>query len=111
MSFDSLGLSAALLRAVSEQGYTEPTPIQARVIPIVLAGRDVMAGAQTGTGKTAGFTLPLLERLMAAGPQSGPRPPSPSGRFDHASVDSKSDAEISPRKSPKACAFTANIFR
>jgi len=73
MSFDSLGLSAALLRAVSEQGYTEPTPIQARVIPIVLAGRDVMAGAQTGTGKTAGFTLPLLERLMAAGPQSGPR--------------------------------------
>jgi ATP-dependent RNA helicase RhlE len=73
MSFDSLGLSAASLRAVSEQGYTEPTPIQARVIPVVLAGRDVMAGAQTGTGKTAGFTLPLLERLMAAGPQTGPR--------------------------------------
>jgi len=73
MSFDSLGLSAALLRAVSEQGYTEPTPIQARVIPVVLAGRDVMAGAQTGTGKTAGFTLPLLERLMAGGPPSGPR--------------------------------------
>jgi ATP-dependent RNA helicase RhlE len=73
MSFDSLGLSAALLRAVSEQGYTEPTPIQARVIPVVLSGRDVMAGAQTGTGKTAGFTLPLLERLMAAGPRNGPR--------------------------------------
>jgi ATP-dependent RNA helicase RhlE len=73
MSFDSLGLSAASLRAVSEQGYTEPTPIQARVIPVVLAGRDVMAGAQTGTGKTAGFTLPLLERLMAAGPPQGPR--------------------------------------
>ena len=53
MSFDSLGLSAALLRAVSEQGYTSPTPIQSKVIPVVLAGSDVMAGAQTGTGKTA----------------------------------------------------------
>jgi len=63
MSFDSLGLSPALLRAVSEQGYTQPTPIQGRVIPVVLEGRDVMAGAQTGTGKTAGFTLPLLHRL------------------------------------------------
>ncbi|HEY3517018.1 MAG TPA: DEAD/DEAH box helicase, partial [Gammaproteobacteria bacterium] len=63
MSFDSLGLSPALLRAVSEQGYTQPTPIQGRVIPVVLEGRDVMAGAQTGTGKTAGFTLPLLQRL------------------------------------------------
>ncbi|HEX7236350.1 MAG TPA: DEAD/DEAH box helicase [Gammaproteobacteria bacterium] len=73
MSFQSLGLSAALLRAVEEQGYTEPTPIQAKVIPVVLAGRDVMAGAQTGTGKTAGFTLPLLERLMAAGAPQGRR--------------------------------------
>jgi len=65
-SFDSLGLSAALLRGVAEQGYTEPTPIQARVIPIVLGGRDVLAGAQTGTGKTAGFVLPLLQRLTAS---------------------------------------------
>jgi ATP-dependent RNA helicase RhlE len=73
MSFQSLGLSAALLRAVEEQGYTEPTPIQGRVIPVVLEGRDVMAGAQTGTGKTAGFTLPLLERLMAAGAPQGRR--------------------------------------
>jgi ATP-dependent RNA helicase RhlE len=63
MSFDSLGLSAALLRAVEDQGYKSPTPVQAQVIPIVLEGRDVMAGAQTGTGKTAGFTLPLLEHL------------------------------------------------
>ena len=63
MSFDSMGLAPALLRAVSEQGYTQPTPIQAKVIPVVLEGRDVMAGAQTGTGKTAGFTLPLLQRL------------------------------------------------
>jgi ATP-dependent RNA helicase RhlE len=67
MSFDSLGLSPALLRAVAEQGYTQPTPIQGRVIPVVLAGRDVMAGAQTGTGKTAGFTLPLLQRLAQSG--------------------------------------------
>ena len=73
MSFDSLGLSAALLRDVQEQGYSAPTPIQARVIPVVLAGRDVLAGAQTGTGKTAGFTLPLLQRLSASAPNEGRR--------------------------------------
>jgi ATP-dependent RNA helicase RhlE len=73
MSFDSLGLAPALLRAVQEQGYTQPTPIQGRVIPVVLEGRDVMAGAQTGTGKTAGFTLPLLQRLTSNGPSNGPR--------------------------------------
>jgi ATP-dependent RNA helicase RhlE len=76
MSFDSLGLLPALLRAVAEHGYTEPTPIQSRVIPVVLEGRDVMAGAQTGTGKTAGFTLPLLQRLMAnAAPTGAPNGP------------------------------------
>ncbi len=63
MSFEDLGLSPELLRAVAESGYTEPTPIQAQAIPVVLAGKDVMGGAQTGTGKTAGFTLPLLHRL------------------------------------------------
>jgi ATP-dependent RNA helicase RhlE len=63
MSFDSLGLSADILRAVAEQGYQEPTPIQRQAIPVVLAGRDLLASAQTGTGKTAGFTLPLLQRL------------------------------------------------
>ena len=68
MRFDSLGLSPALLRAVAESGYDTPTPIQAQAIPAILQGRDVMAAAQTGTGKTAGFTLPLLKRL-----QDGPR--------------------------------------
>ena len=63
MSFEDLGLCPEILRAVIEQGYTEPTPIQAQAIPVVLQGRDIMAGAQTGTGKTAGFTLPLLHRL------------------------------------------------
>jgi len=63
MSFETLGLSAELLRAVREQGYNEPTPIQQQAIPVILQGRDIMAGAQTGTGKTAGFTLPLLQRL------------------------------------------------
>ncbi|MBK5968257.1 MULTISPECIES: DEAD/DEAH box helicase [Thiorhodovibrio] len=63
MSFSDLGLSAELLRAVEAQGYTQPTPIQRQAIPAVLDGRDVMAGAQTGTGKTAAFTLPLLQRL------------------------------------------------
>ena len=66
MSFQSLGLRAELLRAVSEKGYSEPTPIQRQAIPLVLEGRDIMGGAQTGTGKTAGFTLPLLQRLMSA---------------------------------------------
>jgi len=64
MSFESLGLMAELSRAVSEKGYSVPTPIQSQAIPIVLEGRDLMGGAQTGTGKTAGFTLPLLQRLM-----------------------------------------------
>ncbi|WP_440876881.1 DEAD/DEAH box helicase [Thalassotalea sp. PLHSN55] len=63
MSFNTLGLSAPILDAINEQGYSEPSPIQAQAIPAVLAGKDVMAAAQTGTGKTAGFTLPILERL------------------------------------------------
>ncbi len=63
MSFDTLGLSPELLRAVADQGYTEPTPVQAEAIPLVLAGRDLLAGAQTGTGKTAAFVLPILQRL------------------------------------------------
>jgi ATP-dependent RNA helicase RhlE len=71
MSFDTLGLSTELLRAVADQGYSEPTPIQRQAIPIVLEGRDILAGAQTGTGKTAGFTLPLLQRLSAGPVRKG----------------------------------------
>ena len=63
MSFTSLGLSDALLKAISKQGYTEPTPIQQKAIPVVLEGHDILASAQTGTGKTAGFTLPMLHKL------------------------------------------------
>ena len=63
MTFESLGLAPALLRALTEMGYAEPTPIQAAAIPLVLEGDDLMAGAQTGTGKTAAFALPLLQRL------------------------------------------------
>jgi ATP-dependent RNA helicase RhlE len=74
MSFETLGLSAELLRAVSEQGYTEPTPVQSKAIPVILEGKDVMAGAQTGTGKTAGFTLPLLQRLSENPDNSARRP-------------------------------------
>lgn len=66
MLFDTLGLSAEILRAVTEKGYSKPTPIQQQAIPPILEGRDLMGGAQTGTGKTAGFTLPLLERLMTS---------------------------------------------
>jgi superfamily II DNA/RNA helicase len=64
MRFDELGLAPEILRAVAEQGYAEPTPIQAKAIPLVLEGRDLKASAQTGTGKTAAFTLPLLQRLL-----------------------------------------------
>ena len=64
MKFTELGLNSALLRAIEDEGYTEPTQIQAEAIPVVMAGRDVMAGAQTGTGKTAAFTLPLLQLLL-----------------------------------------------
>lgn len=63
MNFSSLGLSEPLLKAIADQKYTKPTPIQEKAIPAVLSGRDVMAAAQTGTGKTASFTLPLLQRL------------------------------------------------
>jgi ATP-dependent RNA helicase RhlE len=63
MTFDTLGLSADLVRTVDEEGYEQPTPVQAKAIPLVLDGRDVLAAAQTGTGKTAAFTLPILDRL------------------------------------------------
>jgi len=63
MSFSSLGLSAPILKALQEEGYTTPTPIQLKAIPLILLRKDVLAGAQTGTGKTAGFTLPLLQLL------------------------------------------------
>lgn len=75
MSFDSLGLRADILRAVRELGYDSPTPIQAQAIPAVLSGGDLLAGAQTGTGKTAGFTLPMLERLMDMPKPEGKRRP------------------------------------
>ena len=67
MQFKELGLADELLRAIEDQGYTEPTPIQAKAIPPIMMGQDVMGAAQTGTGKTAGFTLPLLQRLKGYG--------------------------------------------
>ncbi|MDO8811258.1 MAG: DEAD/DEAH box helicase, partial [Gallionella sp.] len=99
MSFASLGLSEEILRAISERGYTEPTPIQAQAIPVVLAGGDLLAGAQTGTGKTAGFTLPILQLLTAtAKPSTGEKPPiqlSPaSGGKDKRETQSSTTAPI-----------------
>ena len=73
MSFDKLGLSPELLRAVADRGYTEPTPVQREAIPHVLAGRDLLAAAQTGTGKTAAFVLPILQRLSTT-PAANERP-------------------------------------
>jgi ATP-dependent RNA helicase RhlE len=74
MSFDALGLAPELLRAVTDQGYTEPTPVQREAIPLVLAGRDLLAGAQTGTGKTAAFVLPILQTLAGRPPRPASRP-------------------------------------
>jgi len=73
MSFASLWLSEPILRALADRGYTEPTPIQQQAIPAVLGGGDLLGGAQTGTGKTAGFTLPMLHRLAAGGPKRDAR--------------------------------------
>jgi ATP-dependent RNA helicase RhlE len=75
MTFRNLGLSADLLRAVADQGYTEPSPIQQQAIPAILQGQDVFASAQTGTGKTAGFTLPLLQLLNTTNPNKVHRTP------------------------------------
>ncbi|MGB8635176.1 MAG: DEAD/DEAH box helicase [Rhodanobacteraceae bacterium] len=72
MNFDSLGLAPALLRALADKGYKKPSPIQAAAIPVALAGHDLMAAAQTGTGKTAGFVLPMLERLFPDGERPSP---------------------------------------
>ncbi len=72
-AFAALGLNASLVRAVAQEGYTTPTPVQSQVVPHVLAGRDVLACAQTGTGKTAAFVLPLLQRLSALPKDRGPR--------------------------------------
>jgi len=73
MSFTTLGLNEALLKAIKETGYTAPTPIQAKAIPTVIEGKDVLAAAQTGTGKTAGFTLPILQRLSQTQPKMKPK--------------------------------------
>lgn len=71
MSFTTLGLSEPILRAIKESGYTQPTPIQKQAIPVILEGKDVLVGAQTGTGKTAGFALPLLQLLTNKPSQKG----------------------------------------
>ena len=103
MPFDHLGLGPELLRAVEEEGYTDPTPIQEQAIPIVLRGGDLMARAQTGTGKTAAFALPILERTQ------GSRPTSPSLRRAIPSVCSWSHPRVSsPSRSTRASRPTAS---
>jgi len=74
MTFDQLGLTETLLKTIAEQGYTTPTPVQQQAIPLILAGKDILAGAQTGTGKTASFSLPLLQKLAETfNPKQTPR--------------------------------------
>ena len=74
MKFSDLDLNPAITRAVKERGYSAPTPVQAKTIPVVLKGKDLMASARTGTGKTAAFVLPLLQRLSASGSGTAPGP-------------------------------------
>ena len=104
MSFDSLGLQAELLRALSDAGYTTPTPVQAQAIPLILQGRDILAGAQTGTGKTAGFTLPLLQRLYANMPDIPPAPRVPHARLSN--PNSTRPFAVAPRRPLRALILT-----
>ena len=97
MSFDTLGLTPELLRAVANEGYTEPTPVQREAIPLVLEGRDVLAGAQTGTGKTAAFVLPMLQLLHARRPAG-----SSNGSPDRRDADSPADPCADPHPDPRA---------
>ncbi|MFI5225920.1 MAG: DEAD/DEAH box helicase [Candidatus Limnocylindrales bacterium] len=98
MSFDGLGLSPELLRAVADQGYEIPTPVQERAIPLVLEGRDVLAAAQTGTGKTAAFVLPMLQRLQPATKGDGQAPDPGDGRGQRPARDGRAgrDSRWSP---------------
>jgi len=74
MSFENLNLNPSLLKAIAACGYTEPTPIQAQAIPQVMTGQDLLASAQTGTGKTAAFVLPALHRILSTQPSRGAAP-------------------------------------
>ena len=102
MTFNQLGLSAELLRAVDGRGYKHPTPVQSLAIPPILLGGDLMARAQTGTGKTAGFTLPLLQRLSESSP--GPRKNATSV------LSSSPPPASSPLKCTRASVPTAAIY-
>lgn len=104
MTFEELKLAPAILRAVQEQGYDNPTPIQAQAIPAVLAGHDLLAGAQTGTGKTAAFTLPMLHRLA-----EGQAPRSQFGARGCAPWCSRPRGSWQ-RRSKNPCAATANTW-
>ena len=106
MNFTDLGLAEPLLRAVREQGYETPTPIQAQAIPAVLKGGDLLAGAQTGTGKTAGFTLPMLHRLAHEPAARDPR----TNRIKIRALILTPRAN-SPRRWNRACRPTASTSR
>ncbi len=103
MSFEALGLPSELLAVLHEEGYTQPTPIQAESIPALIAGRDLLGSAQTGTGKTAAFSLPLIVRLKASARKAAPpaRPENNSGRQDRTRRRSNFDAQR-PARPPRA---------
>jgi ATP-dependent RNA helicase RhlE len=103
MPFKALGLDPHILQAIKEAGYTEPTPIQAAAIPVVIQGGDVIGIAQTGTGKTAAFTLPILTRLTAH--------PVPQGQRRRTRVLVLAPRVSSWRRSRKTCSPTRGICR
>ncbi|HEX4859221.1 MAG TPA: DEAD/DEAH box helicase, partial [Usitatibacteraceae bacterium] len=109
MSFASLGLTESIVRAVTEHGYTTPTPIQSQAIPAVLSGGDLLAGAQTGTGKTAGFVLPLLQRLSAA-PVPGNRPRAPRALILCPTRELAAQVEESVRVYGKYCKLASTVI-
>ena len=113
MSFDQLGLAPPLLRTVTAAGYTTPTPIQAQAIPHVLAGRDVLGCAQTGTGKTAAFALPILHRLTHAGnPAARERPPHPrAGAIADARTGVANPRKLSDLREPHGAAVLGHLRR
>ena len=104
MTFNELNLSAPLLRAIAEAGYETPSPIQASAIPPVLEGRDLMGCAQTGTGKTAAFALPMLDRLNAASGPSVPSSSPPPGNWLCRSVRA-----LPPTASTSPCAIPSSL--
>ena len=101
MAFATLGLAPQLLEAVTAAGYTQPTPVQVQAIPLALAGHDLLVSSQTGSGKTAAFMLPCLQRLLSAGPAKTPRVLVLTPTRELAQQVAKATADFAGRRGPR----------